>query len=96
MTRMAPHPVVDDRPDISRLWYADPTGNTAIRNVLTLSQADDLAVVDMRGNVLFRIKPHVLADGLHAWNFTPTRDGRAIRAHKKNAPAGQGEGADNL
>jgi hypothetical protein len=85
-------------PDLSRLWYADPTGETAVRNLMASTKSDDFAVVDSRGNVLFRIKPNVLAALLPALHFTLTRRGRStIRAHKKNAPAAgchQREGED--
>ncbi|GAA4191938.1 hypothetical protein GCM10022219_11510 [Microbacterium oryzae] len=74
-------------PDLSRLWYADPTGETAVRNLMASTKSDDFAVVDSRGNVVFRIKPNVLAALLPFLHFTLTRRGRnTIRAHKKNAP----------
>lgn len=70
--------------DNSRLWYADTTGESAVRNIMDAAHPDDYAVVDSRGNVLFRIKPHVLADVLPLLNFTHTRRGRGtIRAHKR-------------
>lgn len=67
---------------------ADPTAETAIRNILKESREADFAVVDQRGNVLFQIKPDVLKEALSLYRFTRTRRGRnSIRAHsKKNAP----------
>lgn len=75
-------------PDSSKLWYSDPTGETAVRNIMQETRADDFALVDQHGNVIFRIKPNVLAAILPMLHFTLTRRGRkTIRAHKKNAPA---------
>jgi GMP synthase-like glutamine amidotransferase len=65
---------------------------------MSLARADDYAVVDGRGNVLFRIKPTVLAGLLCHLKFTRTRRGRnMIRAHKTTAPdlLEQGEGEVN-
>lgn len=85
-TQTSPDPVASG-PDNSRLWYADPTGHAAVRNIMRQTGADDYTVVSPTGEILFRIKPHVLADVLPMLNFTHTRRGRgAIRAHKKNAP----------
>ncbi|GGD83142.1 hypothetical protein [Microbacterium murale] len=91
MSIQLPADPVASGPDLSRLWYADPTGQAAVHNIMVASRPDDYALVDVRGNVLFRIKPHVLADVLPMLNFTHTRRGRGtIRAHKKNALAGAG------
>lgn len=76
-----------------RTPWADPTGEAAVRNIMTDARVDDYAVVDLKGHVLFRIKPEVLAGILPHLHFTKTRRGRdTIRAHKKKAPTGQGEG----
>lgn len=77
---------IDQDPDlIRRLWYADPTGETAVRQVLAVT-SDDLTVVDARGNPVFLIRRNVLIEEVvpHL-SFTPTRRGDNIRAHKKNA-----------
>jgi hypothetical protein len=55
------------------------------------ARADDYAVVDLKGHVLFRIKPDVLTAILPHLHFTKTRRGRDnLRAHKKRAPAATG------
>ncbi|GAA1250819.1 hypothetical protein GCM10009588_32070 [Microbacterium phyllosphaerae] len=83
----------DSHDDGWRPPHADPTGEAAVRNIMTDSRVDDYAVVDIKGHVLFRIKPEVLAGILPHLHFTKTRRGReTIRAHKKKAPTGQGEG----
>ena len=75
---------------IGRLWYADPTGETAIRNILAASHGDDFVVVNSEGFPVFFIKRHVLADVvLPNLSFTRTRRGRSnIRAHRRLAQAG--------
>lgn len=74
-----------------RTVHADPTGEAAIRNIMAEARVDDYAVVDLRGHVLFRIKPDVLAGILPHLDFTKTRRGRDnIRAHKKKAPVAPG------
>lgn len=88
---------IDQDPDlVRRLWYADPSGETAIRRILELGQAagngDDLEVCDSQGRVIFLIRRRVLAEVLlpHL-AFTPTRRGRStIRAHKRKAPVAPG------
>lgn len=88
MTMQPPTDPVASGPDLSRLWYADPTGETAVRRLMDSARAEDLAVVDSRGNILFRIKPNVLGSLLPLLQFTLTRRGRnMIRAHKRKAPA---------
>lgn len=83
----------DSHDDGWRPPFADPTGEAAIRNIMADARVDDYAVVDLRGHVLFRIKPEVLAGILAHLHFTKTRrGGETIRAHKKKAPTGQGEG----
>lgn len=79
-----------------RLPHSDPTADAAVRNIMAEARADDYAVVDLKGHVLFRIKPDVLAGILHHLHFTTSRRRRdTIRAHKKKAPdAGQGVGSD--
>ena len=80
-------------PDLlGRLWYADPTGETAVRNILALSRGDEFAVVDSQGNPIFFIKKHVLAEAvIPQLTFTRTRRGRDnIRAHMRNAPGSVG------
>lgn len=90
---VSPSRPIDQDPDlVRRLWYADPSGETAVRRILELGQAsgggDDLEVCDSRGRVIFLIRRRVLADAvLPHLTFTPTRrGGSAIRAHKKKAP----------
>lgn len=71
------------------LWFRDPTGETAVRNLLNNAPGDDFEVIDGRGNTVFRIKRAHLAALIPELTFTLTRRGRqTIRAHKKNAPAG--------
>lgn len=75
----------DDLP--ARLWYQDRTGEDAVRNLMQRSRADDYAVVDLAGHVLFRIKPKVLAQLFPFLHFTLTRRERnTIRAHMRKAP----------
>lgn len=74
---------------LGRLWYSDPTGQAAVQNILALSRADDLRVVDAQGNPIFLIRKDVLIDAVvpHL-QFSITRRGRSnIRAHRKKAPA---------
>lgn len=78
----------DSHDDGWRPTHADPTGEAAVRNIMADARVDDYAVVDLKGHVLFRIKPDVLAGILPHLHFTKTRRGReTIRAHKKKAPA---------
>lgn len=88
---------IDHDPDLVRqLWYADPSGETAIRRILELGQAagngDDLEVCDSQGRLIFLIRRRVLAEAVLPYlAFTPTRRGRStIRAHKKKAPVAPG------
>jgi hypothetical protein len=63
---------------------ADPTAETAIRNILAQLREVDFAVVDNHGEVIFRIRPDVLREVLPHLTFTKTRRGKdMIRAHKK-------------
>lgn len=81
----------DDLTHDGPLWYRDPTGATAVRNLLNNAAGDDFEVVDGRGNTVFRIKRTHLAALLPELTFTLTRRGRrTIRAHMKNAPAAGG------
>jgi len=77
---------------LGRYWIADPTGETAIRNILALSRGDEFAVVDSQGNPIFFIRKHVLAEVvIPRLTFTRTRRGDNIRAHhKRNAPGSVG------
>jgi len=80
---------IDQDPDLlRRLWYADPTGETAIRSLLTIT-SDDLTLIDAQGNPVFFIRKSVLLDAvIPHLSFTRTRRGRDnVRAHKKNALA---------
>lgn len=88
---------IDQDPDlVRRLWYADPSGETAVRKILELGQTagngDDLEVCDPRGRVIFLIRRRVLIEAvLPHLAFTPTRRvGSTIRAHKKKAPVAPG------
>ena len=89
-TQTASRPVVSDPAPLDQdgpLWYGDPTGETAVRNLLDAATDDDLEVIDNRGNTVFRIKRSTMLDAVvpHLM-FTRTRRGRkTIRAHKKNA-----------
>ncbi|MGM1018006.1 MAG: hypothetical protein ACQEW8_10760 [Actinomycetota bacterium] len=87
-------------PDPEAGWglpHADPTGEAVVRRIMHHARADDYAVVDLAGHVLFRIKPDALATVLPHLHFTKTRRGRDnIRAHKKKAPTGQGEGESRI
>ena len=76
---------------LGRYWIADPTGETAIHNILALSRGDEFAVVDSQGNPVFFIRKHVLAEVvIPRLTFTRTRRGDNIRAHMKNAPGSVG------
>lgn len=88
----AARPVVSDPAPLDQdgpLWYSDPTGETAVRNLLNAATDDDLEVIDNRGTTIFRIKRHTLLEAVvPQLQFTLTRRGRnAIRAHKRNALA---------
>ena len=73
------------------LWFRDPTGETAVRNLLNSAPDDDFELIDGRGNTVFRIKCTHLAALLPELTFSLTRRGRqTIRAHKKNVPAAGG------
>ncbi len=68
--------------DSGALTYADPTGEAAIRLVL----GRDLVVYDQHRPV-FIINSALLLDLIDKRvMFTPSRRGRLLRAHKKNAP----------
>jgi hypothetical protein len=69
--------------DLSRLWFSDPTGETAIRNILN---AKNYSVVDDAGNVVFRIHRDELVAALPLYNFSPTRYRRSVRARLKEKP----------
>lgn len=89
------HPVASGPDLLGRLWYADPTGETAVRNILSLiavARGDDFTLVDSQGNAVFLIKKHVLVETvIPQLEFTRTRRGRDnIRAHKKKAPESVG------
>lgn len=60
-------------------WIADPTGRTAIRNVLL--GADDLIVTDSSGRPMFRIKAQTMLRLIPFIRFTLTRRGGGVRAH---------------
>ena len=80
-------PVASGPDLLGRLWYADPTGETAVRNLLALG-SDDYTLVDAQGNPIFLIRKTVLIDAVMPHlAFTRTRRRDNIRAHKKNAPA---------
>lgn len=68
------------------LWYSDPTGQAAVRNLMQMARMDDLQVVDARGDVVFRIKREVLEEAVGLFDFTRSRSGLSIRAHSKKAP----------
>lgn len=94
-TDTASRPVVSDPAPLDQdgpLWYSDPTGETAVRNLLSAASGDDFEVIDNRGNTIFRIKRNTLLEAVvPQLQFTLTRRGRnTIRAHKKNAPAAGG------
>lgn len=77
-TPNSPLDLVASGQDLTRLWYADPTGEAAIRHILA---ADDFSVVDHTGATVFRISGQALAAALHLYTFTPSRRGRSVRAH---------------
>lgn len=83
-------PIDEDEDLERRLWYADPTGEQAMRHLLADAglAANDLRLVDANGKEIVLIKSHVfLAEVVPHLRFTPTRrGGKAVRAHKKNAP----------
>lgn len=72
--------------DSGTLTYADPVGN----RVVQLLNGRDVTV-QIENQPVFIINSALLLEliGRHVV-FTQTRRGNRLRAHKKNAPAGQG------
>lgn len=66
-----------------RLWYSDPTGEEAVRNLLHMTRSAELKIVDERGDLVFLISREVLAEALNLFTFTKSRRGQSIRAHSK-------------
>lgn len=77
--------------DSGTLPYSDPVGN----RVVALLTGQDITVC-LNKQVVFVMNSALLLDliGRHV-TFTPTRRGNLVRAHKKKAPTGQGEGEVN-
>lgn len=69
------------------ITYADPTGEQVVR----LRMGRDLTVSNGPHNPVFTINSTLLLDLIEKHvEFTPTRRGNMLRAHKKNAPAAGG------
>lgn len=70
--------------DQSFLTYADPTGESAIRNLMAMTRSQELRVINERGDCIFFIKPHVLEEAYGLWKFTRLRNNKFnLRAHSK-------------
>lgn len=93
-SQTAPRSVASSRttPDLlKRITYADPTGETAVKNLLSLTGSENFTLVDAAGNPVFIIKRDVLIEEVMPHlRFTTTRRGDNLRAQRKNAPAGAG------
>lgn len=77
--------------DSGALPYSDPTGN----RVVELLTGQDISVC-LNNQEVFIMNSALLLEliGRHVV-FAPSRRGNSIRAHKKKAPTGQGEGDVN-
>ncbi|WP_146083040.1 hypothetical protein [Rathayibacter sp. AY1E8] len=77
-----------ERQDLSRLWYADPTGEAAVRRIL---EADDFIVTDPAGHKIFHISRDALLSVVPMLDFKPNAAATSLRARlRKKAPTKAG------
>jgi hypothetical protein len=80
-TQNEPNPA-DDPLDYSSLWYSDPTGNQAVKNLM----AGDYAITDAAGFTIV-IDAASLRPALALYDYSLSRTGKSLRARlKRKAP----------